>query len=143
MKKQHSGEIFMRQFLLILSLILLTTGCNLKSKDATPIPTPDIPTVRFLFPSNNDQVIEGTDLTFDIYAEDMSVGVARVELFIDGQLLGEPMYYGDYQFTDEFRPQTNWLAQGIGRHTISAVAYRPDGTPSDEALITVEVIASQ
>lgn len=130
----------MRQFLFLLSLILFTTGCNLKSKDATAIPTPDIPTVRFLFPANNDQIIEGTDLTFDIYAADMSIGVARVELFIDGQLHGEPMYYGDYQFTDEFRPQTNWVAQGIGRHTIAAIAYRPDGTPSDEALITVEVI---
>jgi hypothetical protein len=39
-----------------------------------------------------------------------------------------------------FRVETNWPAQGVGRHRISAIAYRSDGTRSDEYSIIVEVL---
>jgi hypothetical protein len=34
----------------------------------------------------------------------------------------------------------NWLAQGQGRHALTAIAYRPDGTQSDPATILVNVL---
>jgi len=34
----------------------------------------------------------------------------------------------------------NWLAAGVGRHQITAKAYRADNTPGDETTIVVEVI---
>ena len=39
-----------------------------------------------------------------------------------------------------FTVRMNWLAQGQGRHTLSAIAYRPDGTASDMETILVNVL---
>ena len=39
-----------------------------------------------------------------------------------------------------FTVNMNWLAQGQGRHTLSAIAYRPDGTSSDVETILVNVL---
>ncbi len=119
-------------------LLMLTVGaCNLSNP--APPPTPDLPTVRFVAPANNARVLQGTDLTVDIYAEDNNVGIARVEFRVDGVTVqdGGP---ANFSVDRQFRVQMSWLAQGIGLHIFSVVAYRPDGTPSDETFITVEVV---
>lgn len=131
----------MRRYVIGLLLCCLCVGmasaCNLTA--STPPPTPDLPTVRFVAPANNARVLQGTDLTVDIFAEDSAVGIARVEFRVDGAPVGDG---GPPQFGVEtrFRVQMNWLAQGIGAHVLSAIAYRPDGTPSDETFIVVEVV---
>jgi hypothetical protein len=35
----------------------------------------------------------------------------------------------------------NWIAGTPGGHTLHAIAYRADGTRSDEAIILVDVVA--
>ena len=34
----------------------------------------------------------------------------------------------------------NWLAEGIGFHSLTAIAYRPDGTASPPTIISVQVV---
>ena len=56
----------------IVMLMMMVSGCNLRQANAptnTPFPTPDIPRVRFLFPDNNSNVLEGTDLAVEVLAE--------------------------------------------------------------------------
>lgn len=129
----------MRQSLIIFLTALLLAGCNLEG--ATPIPpTPDIPSVQFLFPENNQQVFEFTDLTLDVYAEDDTMGITMIDLFVDGELVHTAM--PEVSGATQFRAEMNWLASGVGFHPISVIAYREDQTRSDEALIIVEVIAT-
>ncbi|RMG77578.1 MAG: hypothetical protein D6711_01315 [Chloroflexi bacterium] len=119
-------------------LMILSAGCNLNA-DSQVIPTFDRPIVQFIAPENNTRVVEGFDLTLDLYAQD-SIGVARIELRLNGQTFRD-LDYPNYQSGQQFRAQTNWIAQGIGFHSFSAIAYRVDGTQSDEVFISIEVVA--
>ncbi|MBC8098654.1 MAG: hypothetical protein H7Y11_04375 [Armatimonadetes bacterium] len=116
-------------------------GCNLMADTTTPTPpaTPDVPQVAFNAPPNRVQVFDGVLMDLDIVAQDTTAGIARVELYVDGELHteGEP----EVPPTPLFRVSMNWYAQGVGFHTLTAVAYRPDDTPSQEATIVVEVVA--
>jgi hypothetical protein len=123
-------------------LALLVSGCTLTTEMPTPTPLPDIPTIEFQYPTNNSVVVEGTDLQIQLLAQDMTgVGVARVELFADDVSVSEGTPLVSAAVTT-FTITMNWLAEGVGFHALSAVAYRPDGTASDPTTITVEVIAS-
>lgn len=126
---------------LLLTLLLVLGACNLSNVPPTPTPTPPpLPTTRFLFPDNESIVVEGTALDIDILAsDDQGSGVVRVELLADDQLVKEGAPNGG-QAVSPFRVQMNWLAQGIGRHTLTAIAYRADGTPSDPTTILVNII---
>ena len=125
-----------------LFLILLLAGCNLQSGKPTPIPTPDIPQIEILEPANNDSAEAGTDVTIALVARDAGVGVARVELLIDDLPIGEalPQVSGAVPV---FTATMNWLAEGIGYHSMTATAYRPDGTASRIVTISFLVTAPQ
>lgn len=129
----------MRDILFAIILILALAGCNLDTETPTPVPTPDLPQVQFLYPAEGARVVDGTDLTLDILAQDQTAGVQRIELYVDGQLLNSDAVLA--QPESAFRAELNWFANGIGKHILSAVAYRADGTPSNEAALTVDVIA--
>jgi len=116
--------------------IVTVAGCTLES---TPVPTPNIPRVQFIAPPNNSRVVNGTDLTIDLFAQDNHLGIAKIEFYADGSLIKEASL-PNYDVQTDFRVQVNWLASGIGFHALSAIAYRPDGTRSDEAFLSIEVV---
>lgn len=125
-------------FLLALLLIGTAAGCTLNEQPPTPVPTPDIPRVRFLFPENNARVIQDSEINVDIVAEDETAGIARVVFLVDGTQINEGAPDAPVPV---FRAAMNWVAGSIGGHTLHAIAYRPDGTQSDEAIILVDVVA--
>lgn len=137
----------MRQPTLTLAaLAILLAGCTLIGESLPITPTPALPQVEFLFPDNNAQVFQGTDLTLDILATDPTGGIARVDLFVDTPSDGEPYQQSSpvaAEAVPTFRTEMNWLATGIGRHQFVAKAYRTDGTPSDETILIIEVIPRQ
>lgn len=123
-------------------LIVLMTGvsaCNLGTPSATSVPTPDIPSVEILSPPNNVQVIENTDFPIDIVGRDNSVGVDKIELYVDETLINESVKTDGA--VPAYRVTMNWLAKGIGFHVISVISYREGGLRSDEVIINIEVIA--
>jgi len=128
------------KFIGYIFVTVLLAGCNIEANRLalTPIPTPDLPRVEFLYPENNSIVIEGVDLTLDIVAYDETSGVTQIEVFIDGVSL-QQVVPPDSLAQTTFRIETNWLSAGIGRHSISAIASRGDGVRSDEAILIVEV----
>ncbi|MFW5691957.1 MAG: Ig-like domain-containing protein [Chloroflexota bacterium] len=128
----------MRRLLVAVMLAAALTGCTLSSGNQQP--TPDLPRVYFVSPANNARVIEGSDLTIDLYAEDDTVGIARIELRLNSTMLSDAAP-ANFQTERRFRVEMNWVANGIGSHVLSAIAYRPDGTPSDETFITVDVVS--
>lgn len=127
---------------IVLSFVLsfVLSGCNLiEGTPATVTPAPDLPTVQFIYPANESTIVEGTDFPIDIVASDNGVGIARVQLLVDDEPINErgPDVSAAVPV---FTVRMNWLAQGVGRHVLTAWAYRPDGTASDPATILVNVL---
>lgn len=129
----------MRTIIAVIVIALFTLACNLSTSVPTAVPTPDIPQVTILDPPNNQPVIEGTEFTIDVLATDTTTGVTRVEVRVDDVAL-ITVSPTENEVEERFRVQTNWRAQGLGLHVIQAIAYRPDETPSDVAIINVEVL---
>lgn len=134
----------MRQRLILYAVLLwVATGCNLLAQEDAP-PSPDFPVVEFVYPLNNTSVLEGTDLQIQIAAQDtlsadQGGGIARVELQVDDLFHqeGSPV---ESVTVPIFTVEMNWLAQGAGFHSMTATAYRADGTPSTPQTIRVTVI---
>jgi hypothetical protein len=128
-------------FLVLISLLL--AACNLVNQaEITAEATVDIPTIEIRDPSNNRQIVEGTEFSFDIVAQDSGAGVSKIVLRIDEAQIGEAFPL-EAEEVPIFRVSINWLAQGQGNHFVEAIAFRLDGTESDAAKIVIEVIASE
>lgn len=141
-KRDYRLPHWMMGFVLLMSVL----GCTLAGETVPLTPTPDLPSVVFLFPLNNASVFEGTDLTIDLLARDSTQGISRVELYVDSFTDQEPLQTAtpvDGVAVPEFRVEMNWLAQGAGRHQMTALAYREDGIQSFETTIVIEVIARE
>ena len=123
---------------LVLIAGLLLCACNLSTQTLTPTPT--IPTVSFQFPSNNVSIAEGTDLQIQLLAQD-AIGIAHVELRVDDQVHqdGKPV---EAAAVPIFTVDMNWLAKGVGLHSLQATAFRLDGTASTPVIINVNVMAA-
>jgi len=128
----------MRWMVIILAALSLS-ACNLSNQPATAVPTPDLPRVQFQSPVNESTVYEGTDLDIQILAEDSGIGIAHVELLADEQHVQDARPEISAA-VPVFTVDMNWLAEGIGRHSLTAIAYRPDDTPSDPAIIIIQVV---
>lgn len=126
----------------LLALLLMLTGCNLtEGGPITPSPTPELIQIEFLTPTEGDRVVAGFDLTIDVAAQETSTGpgIAEIEVYLNGELL-QSASPEDRAGVPVFRLETNWLAEGTGFQVLSAIAYRADGTTSDERIITIEVV---
>lgn len=120
-------------------LLAALAGCNLIYGEPTPTPQRDAPVIRFQIPANNAIFPEGTEVDIELLAEDpLGTGVARVELYAD-DLLHQTGMPEVSAAVPVFTVRMNWLAQGEGLHSLMAIAYRLDGTPSDPATILLEV----
>jgi hypothetical protein len=122
-------------------LLLMTAACNLQFGEPTPFPTPDFPQIDFELPANNASIVEGGELEILLLAQDTSLGITRVELIVDDLPFREsqPEISGAVPV---FRVNMNWLAEGIGFHSLTAIAYRPDGTASRPRTINVLVTSA-
>jgi len=127
----------MRRFITLVWAVLVLAGCNLNAE--TPVPTPDLPTVTIVQPENQRQVFEGVNVDILIEAEDDTVGISRVELYIDNTL-AEDFTIPNYQVEEVFSALFNWQAQGVGRHVIQVIAYRAGDVASRPATIEIVVI---
>jgi hypothetical protein len=128
----------MRRWLLLIACLL--AGCNLAQ--APTDTAAETITIAFQSPENQTTVIEGTALDVQLIARDPSgPGVARVEFTADDMSFQEGVPV-DAPEVPVFVVEMNWLARGVGRHVLSAVAYRLDGTPSAPATLLVDVVAA-
>jgi hypothetical protein len=121
-----------------LALLLLTGACNLQMGTPTPLPTPDAPRIEFQEPANNSRVVEGAEIEFLILAQDAGEGIARVELLVDDQHIDDGVPEVS-PAVPVFSVRMNWKAEGIGFHSVTAIAYRPDGIGSRPVTINVLV----
>ena len=124
---------------MLIIAVLALAACNLQQGVPTPMPTPDVPSVEFLSPVNGSTVFVGTDLTIELVARDAGAGVTRVQLLLDDLPHQEGAPVDDIA-VPTFTITMNWLAAGTGFHSLTAIAYRRDGTTSPPTVISIQVV---
>ena len=123
----------------LLAVLLALAGCNLAREGDAPTPVPALE-VSFQSPENMAQFRAGDEVTLLLLAEDSAgPGVARVELRVDEQ----PHQEGAPEVSEAvpvFTVSMRWRANSPGLHSLTAIAYRADGTASTPATIVLEVV---
>jgi uncharacterized protein (DUF58 family) len=121
--------------LIALVALLVLAGCTLTA--AEPAPPPPANRIEFVVPANNVRIPEGTELIIQLVAQDPK-GVARVQLVVDESphLEAKPV---DQLTVPVFVVDMNWLAEGAGRHSMTAISYLADGSISAAEIISIEV----
>ncbi len=127
---------------LLMAMMLCMSACNLQVGTPTPPPTPDAPQIEFQAPSSAVLIAENTELDIELIARDVGVGVAKIELLID-DLPYQEVSPTTSAAVPVFTVTMNWLAKGIGFHSMTAIAFRPDGTASPPVTIIIEVTSEQ
>lgn len=117
----------LRYLIPIILIALLITGCNAGSPSRTYVWI-DVPRDGLTFPVLQPVKVEGHATGSD--------GVARIELYVDGELwrgLDDPPVEDDLA-----RFEIEWLPPGLGVYTLQAVAYGESGEASafDQAVIS-------
>jgi hypothetical protein len=128
-----------RNLALVIVLGLLATACG-AGPTVTPSPVPGgQPTVVIESPVNGAPTPIGQPLTVDVRADDLAVGVNRIDLLVGGILVDIESTPGDVP-QPMFAVGLQWTPTAEGSHTLTAIAYRPDGTASQPAEVTVAVV---
>lgn len=132
-------------FVLVM-LALAALACNVpgltpqEAVDDSP-PPPAVPSVDIRVPVNGMSYAEGTNVIIQVVGSDAGAGISRIDLLVDDVAAGSstaPNAAGQAAFLETFE----WLAQGQGLHSISAVAYRQDGTASEPAMTSINVVGA-
>lgn len=108
-----------------------SSAINVTIKNDIPPKTDDAPpTVSITAPTASATVVGTANITAD--AAD-NVGVARVEIYVDGNLSADPDVAAPYVF--------GWDSTGVpnGSHTIYAIAYDAAGNSKTSSTVTVVV----
>lgn len=139
--RNQPGSRIWTLFALVLSL-LASVGCSALSgiSDAQP-QFSGPPLVTLAAPLAGDTYLEGVNVNILVRVENAGPDIGRVALLVDNQIIGEvtlPNPTGAAVFT----VQNSWPAQGVGQHSIAAIATRQDGTASNNASVTITVVDS-
>lgn len=122
----------------LIAAVLVISGCNLVAT-ADLVPTPSLPSVSFLAPQSDEIYAQGSEVIITLVAQDPNgTGIARVELLVDDTPHQEALPEISAA-VPIFTVEMNWLAQGLGLHAMTAIAYRLDGTASPPTTIRLLV----
>ncbi|MEM9951892.1 MAG: CARDB domain-containing protein [Chloroflexota bacterium] len=137
-----TSRIRVSVLLLILSLILAACDTLANPETEDDITFEGAPEVTIASPLNGDTYQEGVGVNILLRVDNAGPDIARIAVEVDGTIIGEaisPNPNGDPSFT----VNNGWPAMGEGQHVISAIASRSDGTVSEEASVTINVIANE
>jgi hypothetical protein len=139
------------------ALIVTVVGCSLSLRGVanpggtfgtpTPFSAGGPPRVEIVSPPTGSSGNVGRSIDVDVRGSDpFPVGVGRLELFVDDKVV-DRVVVGGGAARQDFAAILSWVPLGPGTFTLSAVAYRLDGTASDPAkvivVVTGEAIQSQ
>ena len=132
----------MARILLLSWLLAALTGCTLSFNGPEVAELPEFtgaPVVRIAAPLPNTTYLSGVSVNVQVQVTAAGPGIDRVEVFADDALIGtlpqpNPSAAAAFGVTQTF------TAEGEGQHTIRALAYREDGTISEPAIVTINVV---
>jgi hypothetical protein len=135
----------LRAYRLLLSALcaaLLLTGCTLSGEPVEEA-VPQIsgaPVVRIAAPLTNATYLEGVGVNVQIAVSNAGADIDRIEVSLDGVIaatLPDPNPTG----APSFGVTQTFTAEGVGAHTVEARAFREDGTVSEAASVSFNVVA--
>jgi hypothetical protein len=131
------------RFLMLLWLVaavLVAAGCTLPASDGVSVAAiSGPPEVRLASPQANATYLEGVPVNIQATIANAGEAIDRVEIMVDGAVIAtlpDPNVAGAAVFSIT---QT-WPAEGPGQHTIGVTAFRGDGTSSETASVTINVV---
>jgi hypothetical protein len=113
-------------------------GCSLPGGGATVQEPSAKPTIVIDSPPSGTDATVGEIFSVQSTAKD-DLGVARIDLQVDGKLIQSDTTPNPDGQTS-FALVQNWTPGSSGLHVVTVIAYRADGTASEPASITVNVI---
>lgn len=122
-------------------LLLLSSACSLRLLD-TPSPSAVIeglPQVEIAAPAANARYLQGVNVIIQALVANAGADIDRVEISVDGVLL-QTLRAPNPGALPHFSVNAVWVAEGEGDHTASVTAYRADGTFSEPASVTFQVV---
>ena len=131
------------------ALIISVIGCSLSLRGAsnpggtfgtpTPFAAGGPPTVQIVSPPTGSSGNVGRSIDVDVRGADpFALGVGRLELFVDGTAV-DRVVVGGGAARQDFAAVLSWIPLAPGTFTLSAFAYRLDGTSSAPAEVIVIV----
>ncbi|NJL74423.1 MAG: hypothetical protein HC892_04650 [Saprospiraceae bacterium] len=123
----------------ILKLVATDNEGGTASSSLTIMVTPNIPPiVSFVRPTTQETIFEGTDLIVEAAASDSDGTVVKIELFLDGTLVGADVL-APYRWDTSTYPSLQGISAGA--HTLQLTVMDDNGA-SNSTLLTINVIQS-
>lgn len=127
------------RMLIAMLVLLAATACSLnQSPEGERVGGP--PVVRLVSPAANATYLEGVPVNIQASITNAGEDIDRVEVTVDNAVvttLPDPNENG----LPAFSISHSWLATGTGNHIVGVTAFRGDGSASEPASVTINVIA--
>ena len=122
-----------------LKLIATDNEGGIATSELTIMVTPNVPPiVSFVRPTTQETIFEGTDLIVEAAASDSDGTVVKIELFLDGTLVGADLL-APYRWDTSLYPALDNITAGV--HTLQLTVMDDNGA-SNSTLLTINVIES-
>lgn len=136
---------FPRFLIVCIALLSASLACSLTNEEnlegGGKLVIEERPALVLLAPANQNEYVVGTKVIFHAQARDVGPGVVRIEFTIN--LPGDPVQL--IESTPNNEPKATltatleWTAIGNQTYLVDAVAYRADGTPSNQEQISIKI----
>lgn len=126
---------------LMMGLAALLTACNLNNTEENiPQSFSGPPVIQIAAPLPNATFLEGVTVNIQARVSNAGADVARVEVRVDDSIIAD-LLEPNSAAAPAFSITQSWPAAGTGAHTISLTAFRADGSASEPASVTVNVVS--
>lgn len=126
--------------LLATVVLLLATACTLNQSPEGVTVGGGAPVVRLVSPPANATYLEGVQVNIQASVSNAGEDIDRVEVTVDNAVVTtfpQPNESG----SPIFSVTHSWPAAGVGNHVVGVTAFRGDGSASEPATVTINVIS--
>lgn len=124
----------------LLAVTAFMSACTLNPAPDGVTVSDGPPSVRLASPLPNATYLEGVPVNIQAYISNAGPDIDRVEVAIDNAIVDTkptPNTSGAVVFSIT----NSWPAAGVGAHTVSVTAFRADGSASEPATATFNILA--
>ncbi len=129
------------RLIILMGLMLFSASCGTAAPAEEETLTTGAPIVQISSPLAGDVYREGVGVNILVRVENAGEDLARVAIQVDGEIIGEAVQ-PELGTAQTITIRNGWPASGVGGHVITAVATRADGTSSEPASVSINVVSS-
>ncbi|MEZ4668885.1 MAG: SH3 domain-containing protein [Anaerolineae bacterium] len=124
-------------------LAVILTACNLVTDNAqNQAVISGVPTIQIAAPPANAAFLENVAVNIQALIGNAGSDIDRIEILVDGTII-ETLKTPNSAGAPSFSIAQTWQPTGAGQHTISVTAFRADGSSSEPAEVTINVVGAQ